>query len=311
MGLTNSKDFLSGKYITAVIIDKGNRSFSVPIKNVIDDYFMATISKQRYVFMFEGQRIITWRHTGRKTMRYILYTTDHYKPLSPQHNKELEMILKDNHLPLVDNKLLALFDLLGKREKAEKDKAFEDHDLEKVLEIVAKDADFPEVEENLRNFFERLDAKTIITPVKAISEFLTAELKTTDAKIFGDLEGQVKRTEKEQRAMSNTVVDAKKPWLIIAILGLVVVGLAVLGLWMYSSGGLNGIIPQLPGSTVPGAVQGTLTTQQVMAKYPTPEALKSAIDNGTLKISQLNAESKKFLDSYKPQIAAVPLTGSH
>ena len=306
MGLTNSKDFLSGKYITAVIIDRGNRAFSIPIKNVIDDYFMATISKQRYIFMFEGQRIITWRHTGRKTMRFILYTTDHYMPLAPQENKELELILKDNNLPLVDNKLLALFDLLGKREKAAKDKAFEEHDLEKVLASVAKDPNFPEVEENLRNFFERLDTKKIITPVKAISEFITGELKTTDAKIFGDLEGQVKRTEKEQRAMSNTVTDAKKPWLIIAILGLVVVGLAVLGLWMYSSGGIN--LPQI-GPTLPGTTHtGPLTTQEVMSKYPTPEALKKAIDSGEIKLSDLNAESKKMLDSYKPPLV---VAGSH
>ena len=87
MAIWNSKDFLSTKYTTAIIFDKGNRAFSVEIKNTIDDYFMVTISRQLYVFKLDGTRIYTWRHLGRKTCRFYLYTIDHYLPMSPNDNK--------------------------------------------------------------------------------------------------------------------------------------------------------------------------------------------------------------------------------
>ena len=301
MGLTDSKDFLSSKYTTAVIVDKNNRSFSVPIKYVIDDYFTATIEKQRYVFRLEGQRIITWRQKMRKTLRWILFTTDHYLPMSVQDNKELEIVLRENSLPKVNGKMLDLFNYLGKREKTRKtiDEAFQEHDLDKIVELVAQhEKEFPEAAENLKNFFERLDIKKIVTPVKRLSEFLEGDLKTTDAKIFGDLEGQVKRTEKEQRAMSNTVVDAKKPWLIIIIISALIVGIIIFAMWAWSTGAFDHIIPQIgPPSTTPKDLNG------IMTKYPTPESLKSAIDRGEVKLSDLPPEAKKMLDNYKPPIA--------
>lgn len=310
MAIWNSKDFLSAKYTTAIVIDKNNRAYSIELKNTIDDYFTVTISKQRYVFRLDGRRKMTWRHLGRKTFQFYLYTIDHYLPMSPQDNAELEMVLRENSLPKVGNQLLDLFNYLGKREKSnvksEQDKIFQEHDLDKIVELVAEhESEFPEASMNLKNFFERLDIKKIVTPVKSLSEFLEGDLKTTDAKIFGDLESQVKRTEKEQKAMSNTVKDAKKNWLVIGILGLLIGGGVIFALYAYSTGAFDHLVPQLPGNSPPGAVQGTLTTQEVMSKYPTPEALKAAIDNGSIKRSNLNAESQKFLDSYKPP-AAIP-----
>lgn len=289
-------------------MDKNNRAYSVELKNTIDDYFTVTISKQRYVFRLNGQRIMTWRHVGRKTCRFYLYTIDHYLPMSPQDNAELETVLRENSLPKVGNQLLDLFNYLGKREKSniknENDKIFQEHDLDRIVELVAEnEKDFPEASQNLKNFFERLDIKKIVSPVKHLSEFLEGDLKTTDAKIFGDLESQVKRTEKEQKAMSNTVKDAKKNWLVIGILGLLIGGGVIFALYAYSTGAFDHLVPQLPGSSPPGAVQGVLSTQDVIAKYPTPEKLKAAIDSGEIKRSNLNAESQKFLDSYKPPVA--------
>jgi hypothetical protein len=295
LGIADSKDFLSGKYTTAVIIDKGNRAFSVRIKGVIDDYFLVTIEKQRYVFKVEGQRIITWRQKFRKTMRFMIYTTDHYMPMSPQDNKELEQVLLANSLPKVDNKLLDLFNYLGKREKTHsKDEPFPGHDLDKIVDMVAEsEGEYPEASTNLKNFFEKLDVKKIVTPVKRLSEFLEGELKTTDSKIFGDIEGQVKRTEKEQRAMSNTVVDAKAPWFKIIILCMLVGGLLFGAYWIYSSGLLS---HGIPGMSLPG--QAPTTTASLVQKYPTPESLKAAIDRGEIKLSDLPPEAKSMLDNY-------------
>lgn len=301
MGIMNSKEFLSGKFLTAIVIDKGNRAFSVPIKGVIDDYFIVTIEKQRYVFRLDGQRIITWRQKLRKTMRFLIYTTDHYLPLSPQENKELEQILTENSLPKVDNKLLDLFNYLGKKEKTQKkEEPFQEHDLEKLVkQIEENEGEFPEAAINLKNFFEILDIKKIVTSVKRVSEFLEGDLKTTDSKIFGDLEGQVKRTEKEQRAMSNTVVDAKAPWMKIILLCMIVGGLLFAAYWLYSSGSFS---HGIPGMTLPGSSQAP-TTSSLIQKYPTPEALKTAIDRGEIKMTDLPKEMQDMVNNYHPPTA--------
>lgn len=307
MAIWNSKDFLSTKFTTAIIIDGGNRAYAVDIKNTIGlSYFAVTMSKQRYVFKIDGQRLYTWRQMGRKTCKFLLYTIDNYLPMSLSDNKELENILRENSLPKVNNQLFELFKYLGKREKSisAKDQVFKEHDLSEIVDLVAKhESEYPEVAENLKMFFERLDIKKIVSPVKHISEMLDTDFKSTDAIIFGILEDQLKRTDKERKAMSNNVKDAKKNWLVIGILGLLIGGGLIFGLYAYSTGAFDHLVPQLPGSSPPGAVQGVLSTQEVMSKYPTPEALKSAIDSGTIKRSNLNAESQKFLDSYKPPVA--------
>lgn len=302
MGIADSKDFLDKKYLTAVVINKNNRAFSVRIKGVIDDYFMVTIDKQRYVFRLDGQRIITWSQKFRKTMRFIIYTTDHYLPMSVQDNKELEKLLLTNSLPKVDNKLLDLFNYLAKREKAvTEEKPFQEHDLDKLVEDVAKEEkDYPEAAENLRVFFKKLDINKIVTPVKRLSEFLEGDLKTTDAKIFGDLEGQVKRTEKEQRAMSNTVVDARGPWLKIMLVCMLIGGLIFVAAWLYSSGAFS---HGLPGMSLSNSPTQPTTTSGLAAKYPTAELLKAACDRHEIDCSNLPQEAKDLLNSYKPPIA--------
>src|SRR6185312_14552467 len=300
MAVWNGKDFLSTKYTTAVIMDKNNRAYSVEIKNTIDEYFTVTISKQRYVFRLNGQRKMTWRHLGRKQCQFYLYTIDHYLPMSPQDNAELEMVLRENSLPKVSNQILDLFNYLGKREKSnvknEQDKIFQEHDLDKIIELVAQhEGDYPEASINLKNFFERLDIKKIVTPVKSLSEFLEGDLKTTDAKIFGDLESQVKRTEKEQKAMSNTVKDAKKNWLVIGILGLLIGGGVIFALYAYSTGAFDHIVPQLPGSTIGSSSGPPKNLSDFAAKYPTCEKLQTAIDNGDIKIADVPQVGKDML----------------
>jgi len=300
MAVWNGKDFLSTKYTTAVIMDKNNRAYSVEIKNTIDEYFTVTISKQRYVFRLNGQRKMTWRHLGRKQCQFYLYTIDHYLPMSPQDNAELEMVLRENSLPKVSNQLLDLFNYLGKREKSnvknEQDKIFQEHDLDKIIELVAQhEGDYPEASINLKNFFERLDIKKIVTPVKSLSEFLEGDLKTTDAKIFGDLESQVKRTEKEQKAMSNTVKDAKKNWLVIGILGLLIGGGVIFALYAYSTGAFDHIVPQIGAPSLTPSTGPPKDLNAFASKYPTCEKLQSAIDSGEIKLTDVPQAGKDML----------------
>lgn len=312
MGLRDSREFLDKNFVTAIIVDGGNRSHSVPIKYTVDDYFFATIDRQRYAFKFVGQRIITWKQTFRKTFRYINYTTDHYMPLSFQDNKNLEMVLKINSLPKINGRLYDLFGYLAKREKRmNPGEEFQEHDLDKVVEMVTRhEKEYPEAADNLRNFFEKLDITKIVTPVKPLHEFLTDELKTTDAKFLGDVENQMKKTEQEQRKMSNTEVNVKKPLMKIILLCMIVVGLGVAAYWLYSSGGLS---HGLPGMSLPGQTPAA-TTSSLAQQYPTPEALKAAVDAGKVKMSDLPKEMQDWVNNYKPPVATpTPIinNGSH
>lgn len=309
MAIWNSKDFLSTKYTTAIIIDGGNRAFAVDIKNTIGSYFPVTISKQRYVFKMDGQRIYTWRQKGRKTCRFLLYTIESYLPMSLNDNKELETILRENSLPKVNNQLFELFKYLGKREKSatmkDKEEIFKEHDLTEIVDLVAEqEAEFPEVAENLKTFFQRLDVKKIVTPVKHMGEMLDMDVKQTDAAIFGILEEQVKRADKERKAMSNTVKDAKKNWLVIGILGLLVGGGAIFIIYAASTGAFDHIIPQI-GPPVPTSGPPK-NLNDFAAKYPTCSALQTALDNGEIKMSDVPQAGKDMLKTCKGAIVASP-----
>lgn len=309
MAIWNSKDFLSTKYTTAVIIDKGSRAYAVEIKNTIDDFFMVNISKQLYVFKLDGQRIYTWRHMGRKTCRFYIYTIDNYLPMSVQNNKELETILRENNLPKVNTQLFDLFKYLGKKEKhataKDKDLIFKEHDLAQIVQAVAdEEKNYPEAAENLKTFFNSLAIDKIITPVRHASEMLDNDVKLTDAKIWGDIEEQVKRTDKERKAMSNNVKDAKKNWLVIGIIIAFVVAGAVVILLLASNGTFDHIIPTIGTSAIPSGPPKNLN--DFAAKYPTCTALQTAISNNEIKLSDVPQGGKDMLKQCNAGIVATP-----
>ena len=116
---------------------------------------------------------------------------------------------------------------------------------------------------------------------KEIDEILTRGVPT-----FVDPEGLL------VKKITNTPITGKLPWLkiiaIIAIIGLI----AGVGYWIYSSGILAGGIPGLP-------TFGQETQADILSKYPTPEALKAAIDRGEIDYNTLPPEVKKLVDAIK------------
>ena len=134
---------------------------------------------------------------------------------------------------------------------------------------------------------------------------LDAELKTTDAKIFGVVEEQVKRSDKERKAMANNVKDAKKNWLIIAILGMLIGGAAIFILYAASTGAFDHILPQIaPTGGQTGAPPTNLS--DFATKYPTCEKLQTALANGEIKQSDIPAQGKDMLKTCKSTLTAIP-----
>jgi flagellar basal body-associated protein FliL len=108
------------------------------------------------------------------------------------------------------------------------------------------------------------------------------------------LEEQVKRTDKERKAMANTVKDAKKNWLIIGIIIMFVVAGAGFILYLASSGAFDHIIPQIGTSTLtPAGPPKNLN--DFAQKYPSCDKLQTALDSGEIKLSDVPQAGKDML----------------
>ena len=118
MGVFHGRDNYSPKWINAEIDDAAGRRWVVPIKYTIGDYFLTDIEDQLYVFEIDHKAIKTYRGTGLRTIRYLNYDTTHFRPIT-EKVKELELLLKKNNLPRVNNIMSNVFRVLAKREKAE------------------------------------------------------------------------------------------------------------------------------------------------------------------------------------------------
>ena len=295
-----SNSLLSDKFTNAFIVNSDNEGFFVKIKYVLGDYFLADFKNQLYCFKMVGSRQITVKIALVKMYKFYIFFTDHYMPVSPENIKLLEDTLKKNTLPKVDERQLSLLKILGGKEK-HNEKEFTPHDLaERINEIIDKGSKYPDAIDSLRNFIDGLSENTISTPVKRLSEFLDGELVTTDPRFLGMVAEQHKKTDAEQKKMSNTPEKGKVAWLKIMLVIVLVGAIIGIGYVIYSSGMLGGITGgiQLPGQT------GTLTQSQLMQKYPTPEALKAAIDKGEIQYKDLPPPMKAMVDKVKPEQAA-------
>ena len=298
MGVLSGKDLLSSKYTTAIIVNEDNRGFFVPIKYVIQNYFLAEIEKQLYCFRLEGSRQIIYRHTLVKSFKFYIFYTDHYMPVSPKEIKELEEVLKRNNLPKVSFSLFGMLKLLGKKEKHNQ-KEFTPHIISDLIELIGKEQEkYPEQTESMINFINEIPAEKISTPVKRASEFLEGDFLTTDPKWLSTIAEQLKRTDAEQKKMANIPVAGKIAWMKIFLIIGIIVMVVVIGYLIYTSG----LIPNIGGSIgsiVPGGSGGQSTPQQLMQQYPTPEALKTACDRGDLDCSKLPHTMKDYMSHAK------------
>lgn len=292
MGVLSGKDVFNSKFITAIITDQSGRILFVPIKAVLGDYFLTEIDRQLYVFRLDGSRIKTYRHTLVKSFRVILYDTSHYLPVSPEDLSELESVLKKNGLPRVNMMLFSVLKLLGKREKA----LFEPHNIvDLVTEIQTHENEYSDQVRSIINYLEHLKVEQIITPVRKITEFIEGDLIATDPRYFGDVVLDERNTNEEHKRITNTPVSGKNAWIKwVAIFGIVAMIGGVIA-YIYSTGGFENV-----GAGLGNMIPGMGTNNDVMSQYPTPEALKGAIDSGKVSYESLPKDIQKLIDNFKP-----------
>lgn len=319
MGILSGKDLFSNKWITAEITDVSNRLHLVPIKyRISEEFFLTKIDRKYYCFKIDPTRIKIYYHTAVRSFRVLQYDTNHYLPVSAADVKELAEVLEQNSLPNVDNKMMSIMKLLGKREKNFKDKQFAPHDIVKLLEENEKHKGkyANEVEEVGRYLKEHLKADQIVTPVRKISEFLDYEINLTDPAFADTLLNRAEKTEKENKKMTNQEQTGKKPWIMMAmILGVVCVIIGVV-VWGITSGAFNGMIPQFGGGAgfsspfgsfggPPSGGGGELTASSPVtawiAKYPTPQSIQQGIDSHAITCQDLPKQVHDMVDTLKPK----------
>ena len=296
MGVRGGRDNFSSKWITAMIVDSQNRLHLVPIKKPIDDYFIALINKEEYIFRIDNSKILMWYATLTKSFRVLWYTTAHYRPVSPQDYKELEIVITENSLPKMNRLQHTILTQLARREKTK----FEPHSLTELASEIKK---HPERNTerllNIKTYLEELDTKQIVTPVRNITDFIQEDLITTDPKFVASVPESILRAEEENRRVTNSPIGAKKSWIkpigLLMAIG-ILVGIIV---WGIQSGAFDSMGGGFGGISLPG-FPGAPDTNSLIAQYPTPESMRTAIDAGTLKESDLTPEMKKMLDAYKP-----------
>jgi hypothetical protein len=253
--------------------------------------------------------MITYKETAARSIRLLFYSTKHYRPISPEHNKQIENVLDTNNLPRMNMMMFGAFKLLSQREKQTKE-TFESHDLKAIVNTIGSNGQkFQLQAKNLETYFDNMSVQQIVTPVKEITEFIEDDLIATDPKFLGDIYNATQRTDFEHKKVTNSVVNAKKPWMIIIALVAIVGAIGFMGFYLISNGGgenpLGGLLPSLPGNTpTTNTPNGKLTDQQVFAQYPTPEKLHNAIVKGDVTMNQLSPNMQKMANSYKPPIPA-------
>lgn len=205
-------------------------------------------------------------------------------PLSPADTQALEIVLTKNSLPKVNRLLARTFKLLGEREKA----VFKEHDItgliNQVLEVKSKS---PVEQKNIATYLKNLDVEKIVTPIKKVADFIQEDLLPVNPAFLGNVIGQWIRADTVRKKVMNTPITGKIPWLKIMLITAMVVGIAVFGIWAWQSGVFNSIFHE----------PGQMTAKEIMAKYPTPETLKAAIDRGEVNYDKLPPDIKKMVDN--------------
>lgn len=298
MGILRHSDIFSSKFTTALISDSSNHLYAVPIKNVMGDFFLAEIEKEIYCFKIESHREKTYRNKAAKSCKVLYYDTNHYMPISPENNTDLENFLRDNKLPRVNNLMLRALDHLGKTESHNK-KLFEAHNVKELFDKVSEEEnEYVQQVKNFKTFFTNLNVEQIVRPTKKIAEFLIDDLITTSPQFFGSVVQQYERTDNSHKRVTNTPKTAKTNWLLIGVI-LIIIG-AVIGMILFfnSQGAFSHLLPSLPsiGPSAPGSGSGKLTMQQIGASYPTPKLLVDAVHSQTVACSQLPDDAKHMVN---------------
>lgn len=296
MGLLSHKNVYSTKYINAEITDSGSQFHVVHINHVIGDFFMTKIDNQTYVFRIDGRKIKSYHAFGMWTVRKLYYDISHYNPIDGADNEMISQFLEDNKLPKIDSKLAGVIQYLSKRERDE----FEVHDMASLFEEIANNKEqYPEQARNMLDFLNHLGRDRIVTPTKRVAELIQEDLLATDAKFLGDTFSLIQQMDNENRLMTNVPVKAKKEWMKMALVLMMIGMVVVVGYMAYTNGWFNNLAPNLNSFNSP-------KSEDLMAKYPSPESLKAAIDRGEVSYDALPKSIKDMIDKLKaPKVVEV------
>jgi hypothetical protein len=308
MGVLHGRDLFSSKWVTAVIFDSGGNAHFYPIKYVLGDYFVTDINKKIYVFEIVDSRVKTYRQTLVKSFRFFLYDTTHSRPISTENNQDLADMLRKNNLPKMNMTLFNILKALGRQEKEN----FTSHELKGLIEEVSKNqGQYSEQALNLVNYLSNLNIEQIVTPVKAITEFIEDDLLATKPGFLGDILSVFQRADVENKKITNTPITGKIAWMKwIAVMALIGLVLAVVYM-AYDNGWFDPVLNA--GKSLEGfkginfgGPPGS-TDAEFAAKYPTPEAAKAALDRGELHESQIPPAMRELVKNVKtPEAIPTP-----
>jgi hypothetical protein len=265
----------------------------------VGDYFIAEINNQTYVFSLAGKRY-TYYDTLVKSFQVMFYDISHYKPIDPAGISELELVTIKNDLPKSNMMMFNIFKILSKQEKH----IFKPHKIADLKKYILEKAEnqgakeYVEQAQSIVNHLEHLKIDQIVTPLKRVTDYIEDELLATDPKFLGSLATAVLEADQEHKRINNVPIKSRTAWIkIMAVLMLVGLIGAVIYI-AYDAGAFDGILDPLEGfSEFDFNIGGGTAPSNIMEKYPTPEALKAAIDRGEVDYSSLPPDVKKLVDS--------------
>lgn len=288
-GFFDGKNVYNYKGITAEISDSGNLKWFVPLKHILGDYFVCKINNQTYVFKIMYDRIKTSKRKGAMSFQTLDYNTEHYLPVSGE-TKEIEQILEKLPFKKINGKTLDIFRLFGRSEKNKMDKP---HDLVELVEILAiKKSKYPKEVDATIDYFKSLSIDQIVTPLGRISQFVEDDLKSTDAGVIGSIWDLAVEIDKDHKTVTNVPVNLKKSYLVMILIFLVVGAVVGLLYFAYESGRFDNI--GIPGLDFGGG--GGYDKNSLMKKYPSCQAMVSAVDSGALDYNKLPKDVRPIVD---------------
>ena len=295
MGVLHGRDLYNPKWINAEIDDSSGRRFVVPIKFTVGDYFLTEFDDQLYCFEIDHTAIKTYRGTGLRSIRFLNYDTTHFRPIT-EKVKELELVLKKNDLPRVNNVLANVFKVLSKREK----NPFTPHSLlELIKELDSHKDEYGEQVRNIVEYLNELKVEEIITPLKGISNFIEDDLKTTRPNFIGSIVSHYQRLDMEHKKVTNTPIGPKTAWMKVVMLLMLVgiIGFIIYFLWsegyLDSVSNIGGTFEQFE---LPSFPSGGPSTPDILNQY-SPEELRAAIDRGEIDYDSLPPEVQDMVDN--------------
>ena len=289
MGVIHGRDLLSTKWPTAIIIDSVGAAHFFPIKNPIGDFFFAVINNEIYAFNTRHQPF-SWRQSMARTFSFYVYFTDNYNPVT-QELKELDSILERNDIRKFSMLWYKAMKLFARSEK----RKFEAMEKVTLIEALSKEKEknpkrFADHEE-LIQFLKDQPLDKILTPVRRATDFLDETFLAPDPAIFGAIKTSLKMLLNENREVNHVEIKAKKGWMKIILMMMVVVMGVVIAWFVYDGGYLDNIGSQF------GASFGAISDQELQSRYPQCHQLVSAVDSGAVKLDQISKTGQSIYDT--------------